>query len=456
MTTRSSLSLPRPSRPSVPAVMLAVIALVAALAGVAVPARAAAACDPADVARGRPATASSVENATFPASAAVDGDPATRWSSAFSDPQWLRVDLGSVRTVCQVVLSWEAAYASAFQIQVSADANAWTTIYSTGNGTGGTQTLDVSGTGRYLRVYGTSRGTPWGYSLWSLVVRAEGGGVGDPTTPPESFWGDLSSIPAAQNVLMVKVLNRTNGQYPDSQVYWSFGGQTHSIAEQPYIDMPANTAGRMYFYLGSPNSRYFDFIEFTVGPDHFNGNTTRVDGFGLKLALRLRAHDGYDVVVGDDYPTFQESRSATFQKFVNEVPAEFKQLGQIEAPYRIPAPHHSALFRPGGAQQNYFTAYAAQHGVNATTEEVAGCSGPLRENPTLCAALNRHVAGLSPAEQADPARFYRAAPANYYAKFWHDHGIRNLAYGFPYDDSADQSSFVSHADPRHLLVAVGW
>ena len=33
----------------------------------------------------------------------------------------------------------------------------------------------------------------------------------------------------------------------------------------------------MYFHLGSPNSRYQDFIEFTVGPDVFNGNTTRVE-----------------------------------------------------------------------------------------------------------------------------------------------------------------------------------
>ena len=67
------------------------------------------------------------------------------------------------------------------------------------------------------------------------------------------------------------MVNQTNGQYPDSQVYWSFGGQTMSIAQQPYIDMPANSAGRMYFYLGSPNGPYFDFIEFTVGPSVFNG-----------------------------------------------------------------------------------------------------------------------------------------------------------------------------------------
>src|SRR2546421_5497128 len=69
--------------------------------------------------QGKPAPASSVENAGLPASAAVDGNTGTRWSSAFSDPQWLQVDLGATATVDQVVLNWEAAYATAFQIQVS-------------------------------------------------------------------------------------------------------------------------------------------------------------------------------------------------------------------------------------------------------------------------------------------------------------------------------------------------
>ena len=109
---------------------------------------------------------------------------------------------------------------------------------------------------------------------------------------------------------MVKVLNRTNGEYLDSRVYWSFNGQTHSIAEQPYLDMPVNLASRKYFYLGSPGSRYQDFIEFTVGADVFNGNTTRVDGFGLKLALRLHARDGYDGSIGRTAWTSWPSRSA--------------------------------------------------------------------------------------------------------------------------------------------------
>jgi beta-glucanase (GH16 family) len=120
--------------------------------------------------QGHPATASSTENASFPASAAVDGNTGTRWSSAFSDPQWVRVDLGAVHTIKQVNLNWEAAYGKAFQIQTSNDGSSWTTIYSTTTGTGGQQNLSVSGSGRYVRVYGTQRGTQYGYSLWEFQV----------------------------------------------------------------------------------------------------------------------------------------------------------------------------------------------------------------------------------------------------------------------------------------------
>jgi hypothetical protein len=413
------------------------------------------------ISQGKTATASSTENAGFGAGNAVDGNTGTRWSSQFSDPQWLEVDLGGAATIDQVVLNWETAYAKAFQIQVSSDNATWSNVYSTTAGTGGVQTLAVTGTGRYVRVLGTQRATQWGYSLWEFQVYGTitgggGGGGGGTGAPPDSFWGDTSTIPPAQNVVMVKVLNRTNGKYPDSQVFWSFNGQTHSIAEQPYVDMPANSAGRMYFYLGTPNSQYYDFIEFTVGPSVFNGNTTRVDAFGLKLAMRLHAHDGYDVQVGEDYQTFQEDRSVTFQKFANEVPTEFKQLAQVQAPYRIPAPGSVAAFQPGGQYANYFTAYAQSVGVNETTQFIFGCANTMASNPTMCAALNRHTAQLPSSQQQDPTQFYLAAPANYYAKFWHDHGINHLAYGFPYDDVAGQSSFISHGNPQWLEVAVGW
>ncbi|GAB3851399.1 discoidin domain-containing protein [Dactylosporangium cerinum] len=420
-------------------------------------------CGTANAAQGRPTTASSTENAASGAALATDGNTGTRWSSAFSDPQWIQVDLGATATVCQVVLNWEAAYARSFTIQLSTNGTTWTTAYSTTTGTGGIQTLTVSGSARYVRMNGTVRATAYGYSLWEFQVRTTGGPTSQPPTsqppssqPPGSFWGDTSTIPNPSNVVMVKVLNRTNGQYPDSQVYWSFNGQTHSIAEQPYLDMPANSAGRMYFYLGSPNSQYYDFIEFTVGPAVFNGNTTRVDAFGLKLAMRLHARDGYDVQVGEDQATFAESRATTFQRFIDEVPAQFDVLAQSQAPYRIIAPGSDPTFRTGGVNANYFTAYASQYGINAPTSDVFGCAGVLANDPANCAALNRHVRQLPQSQWSTPSLYYQAAPANYYAKFWHDHAIDKLSYGFPYDDYAGQSSFISHGNPQWLLVAVGW
>ncbi|MFC0545883.1 discoidin domain-containing protein [Kutzneria chonburiensis] len=120
--------------------------------------------------QGKPATASSTENASFGAGNAVDGNPGTRWSSAFSDPQSLQVDLGATHTISRVDLNWEAAYATGFQIQTSNDNVNWSTIYSTTTGTGGNQSLAVTGTGRYVRMNGTQRATQYGYSLWEFQV----------------------------------------------------------------------------------------------------------------------------------------------------------------------------------------------------------------------------------------------------------------------------------------------
>jgi len=416
-------------------------------------------CSTTDSALNQPATASSLENSSFPASAAVDGNTGTRWSSAFSDPQWLEVDLGTSQTVCEVTLDWETAYATAFQIQVSPDGTNWTTIYSTTTGTGGDQTLSVSGTGRYIRMYGTARATQYGYSLWEFGVYTTTGGTGGGGSgePPASFWGNTSAIPAATHVLEFSIVNQTNGQYPDSEVYWSWNGEEESIAQQPYVDMPANSAGRMYFYLGSPNSQYYDFIEFTVGTSSINVDTTRVDRFGLKLALLLHGHDGSNQEVGENYATFQESRSATFQRFENFVPSQFKELATDQAPYGIPSPGNDPAFQPGGAYASYYTSYAAAEGdTSDTTAQIFGCGGTLASNPTLCAGLNRHVAQLPAAQQSNPANFYQAAPANYYAEFWHQNAINGLQYGFPYDDDAGQSSDISISNPQYLVVAVGW
>ncbi|WP_433720889.1 DUF1996 domain-containing protein [Actinoplanes sp. CA-051413] len=132
----------------------------------------------------RPATASSLESAAFPAANAVDGNPGTRWSSAFSDPQWLQVDLGATASLSSVVLDWEAAYSRTFNLQTSANGSSWTTIKADVAGTGGRQTVAVTGSGRYVRLQSTARATQWGVSLAEFEVYGSGGGTAPPPTIP--------------------------------------------------------------------------------------------------------------------------------------------------------------------------------------------------------------------------------------------------------------------------------
>ncbi|MBC8061473.1 MAG: discoidin domain-containing protein [Clostridiaceae bacterium] len=84
----------------------------------------------------------------------------------------------------RIYLSWQSAYATAFQLQTSKDGSSWTQIYSTTSGTGGINDLNVTGgtggtenitvtvakTGRYVRMNGTARTTGYGYSLWGFEV----------------------------------------------------------------------------------------------------------------------------------------------------------------------------------------------------------------------------------------------------------------------------------------------
>ncbi|MFG2041098.1 discoidin domain-containing protein [Dactylosporangium sp. NPDC048998] len=195
------------------------------------------ACGTTNVAQGKPATASSSEGAGTAASYAFDGDANTRWGSQFSDPQWIQVDLGSTQSICQVVLQWEAAYAKAFQIQTSTNGTSWTDIYSTTTGTGGTQTLNVSGSGRYVRMYGTARIGGYGYSLWEFKVFTSSGPTqsASPTASPtpstsptqepgwttvwtDTFDGAANTSPSAANWIL-----RTGTQFPGGAANWGTG-----------------------------------------------------------------------------------------------------------------------------------------------------------------------------------------------------------------------------------------
>jgi hypothetical protein len=127
-------------------------------------------CGTNNIALNQPASASSVQTSSSPATNSFDGDPTTRWSSLYSDPQWITVDLGSVQNIARVRLIWETAFGQNYSIQLSTNNTAWTSVYTTTNGPGSINDLATLGSGRYVRMYGTIRGTAYGYSLWEFEV----------------------------------------------------------------------------------------------------------------------------------------------------------------------------------------------------------------------------------------------------------------------------------------------
>lgn len=125
----------------------------------------------ANVALNKAVTVSSTEAAGLEGSKAVDGNGTTRWASAETALEWIYVDLGATYAINRVRIVWEAAYGKDYQVQVSSDAINWTPIKTvTGNTALTNDHTGLSGSGRYVRIYATVRGTEWGYSIYELEV----------------------------------------------------------------------------------------------------------------------------------------------------------------------------------------------------------------------------------------------------------------------------------------------
>ncbi|MCX7985838.1 MAG: discoidin domain-containing protein [Bacteroidales bacterium] len=107
------------------------------------------------------------------AALAVDGNTNTRWESAFSDPQWISLDLGANYNVSKVVIKWEAANAKNYTLEGSTDGINWTIIQTLQNMPGGNRTdtlKNINANYRYLKINGTVRNLNYGYSIWEIEV----------------------------------------------------------------------------------------------------------------------------------------------------------------------------------------------------------------------------------------------------------------------------------------------
>ena len=103
-------------------------------------------CDqPVNIAAGLAGVGSSIDTNTDDTSPnfAFDQNPATRWSSAYTDNEWLSVDLGSEAVICSFAINWEDAYGRVYNLETSMDGSNWQVVYAEVSGNGGQDTLSL-------------------------------------------------------------------------------------------------------------------------------------------------------------------------------------------------------------------------------------------------------------------------------------------------------------------------
>jgi hypothetical protein len=194
------------------------------------------------------AQASSTQSSNTPASAAIDQNYETRWSSQSTDNEWLALDLGSTVRVDSLRIIWQNAYASQYAIQTGTSMTGpWTTVVSMTNSADGAQTVpNVNASTRYLRLQGIKRATQYGYSLYEIEVYGSrdsscllpgpwGFDATDTTmTPSTGFWtisGNSISIDFSSGSF-------TFGPNGDSNIYFQ---QPVSVVQGGTYNLNLNT-----------------------------------------------------------------------------------------------------------------------------------------------------------------------------------------------------------------------
>lgn len=123
----------------------------------------------------KPVTVSSFENAGCVAANLTDGKTDTRWGSQHHDGEWAMVDLGEVCFIDHLILRWETAFASEYELALSSDGSTWhSAIYASAGGVERISLPFMEGQevgptrARYIRLTGLQRATQYGTSLYEL------------------------------------------------------------------------------------------------------------------------------------------------------------------------------------------------------------------------------------------------------------------------------------------------
>jgi len=104
------------------------------------------------------------------ARATIDGNLLTRWASNYTDNQWISFDFGSPKVLSKIILVWEAAYATDYDILVSDDNQNWRVVKSLKERRGGTEEIELAAVKtRFVKILGIRRAMEFGISLWETL-----------------------------------------------------------------------------------------------------------------------------------------------------------------------------------------------------------------------------------------------------------------------------------------------
>lgn len=120
------------------------------------------------------ATSATVTASSGDATLLNDNNKGSRWESEHGiDPQWILIDLGEKKSITDLVIYWEAANAKSYHIETSIDSITWTNFTTQSDLDGGARTdrfHDINTEVRYIKLTGTERNLPYGYSIYEFLV----------------------------------------------------------------------------------------------------------------------------------------------------------------------------------------------------------------------------------------------------------------------------------------------
>ncbi len=161
---------------------------------------------------------------------ANNGNTGDRWWSETAEmtdeqknDQWWQVNLGQRRIFNTIQIVWEGAWGKSFDIQISDDGSAWTTVKEIRNQNLAGETfpytqnieLDAKKTAQYVRFQGIERGTGYAYSFWEFRVLLPG--VSTLTSIDLSAGATIAQVGGA-GVALTATPKDQNGQAMEAEI----------------------------------------------------------------------------------------------------------------------------------------------------------------------------------------------------------------------------------------------